>query len=377
METIELTRKELYDIVWSTTLSKLTKQYAYTNDGIKKLCKQFEIPMPDGSYWSKLKFNKKYKKEKLNPIFGGVDKIFLTIREEGNPINVDQTPLNIRTKEIESDPKAPLIVLEKLTKPDILIQNTKNYHQSRKNKDFVRNDKLDTVSIYVQEANYNRALNIMDSFIKLLRHRGHSFRRDINNRGPHIVAYDVEISFNIREKNKRILSDKIYETATYIPTGILILQIGESFRSKEWVDGATKLESKLAKVVAKIELDALKELEWREQCRIHKIEEAEKEKLRKEYQAKRDKELISTKDLFKLAEYHNKANIIRDYISRIEKQEPNINENPTDLKEWIKWANDKADWLDPLINKNDALLNEKDKEDFTNQKQASNSFYRY
>ena len=299
METIELTRKELYDIVWSTTLSKLTNQYAYTNDGIKKLCKQFEIPMPDGSYWSKLKFNKKYKKEKLNPIFAGVDKIVLTIREEGNAINVDQTPLNIRTKEIESDPKAPLIVLEKLTKPDILIQNTKNYHQSRKNKDFVRNDKLDTVSIYVQEANYNRALNIMDSFIKLLRHRGHSFRRDINNRGPRIVAYDVEISFNIREKTKRILSDKIYETATYIPTGILILQIGESFRSKEWVDGATKLESKLAKVVAKIELDALKELEWREECRIHKIEEAEKEKLRKEYQAKRDKELINTKDLFK------------------------------------------------------------------------------
>jgi hypothetical protein len=43
MEIIELTRKELYDIVWSTTLTKLTQQYAYTNDGIKKLCKQFEI----------------------------------------------------------------------------------------------------------------------------------------------------------------------------------------------------------------------------------------------------------------------------------------------------------------------------------------------
>ena len=136
METIELTRKELYDIVWSTTLSKLTEQYAYTNDGIKKICKQFEVPMPDGSYWSKLKFNKKFKKEKLNPVFNNVDKIVLAIREEGNPINIDNTPLTIRTKEIESDPKAPLIVPEKLTKPDILIQNTKSYHQSRKNKDF-------------------------------------------------------------------------------------------------------------------------------------------------------------------------------------------------------------------------------------------------
>ena len=377
METIELTRKELYDIVWSTTLSKLTQQYAYTNDGIKKICKQYEVPMPDGSYWSKLKFNKKFKKEKLNPVFNSVDKIILAIREEGNPINIDNTPLTIRTKEIESDPKAPLIVPEKLTKPDILIQNTKSYHQSRKNKDFVRNDKLDIVHIYVEEANYNRALNIMDSFIKLLRHRGHSFRRDRNNYGPKIVAYDVEFSWNIREKTKRILSDKIYETATYIPTGILILQIGESFRAKEWVDGATKLENRLSKVVAKIELDALKELEWREECRIHRIQEAEKEKLRKEFQAKRDIELLNTKDLFKLAEYHNKANIIRDYISRIENQEPDNNQESTELIEWIKWAKDKADWLDPLVNKNDELLNEKDKEDFTNQKQPSNSFYRY
>ena len=377
METIELTRKELYDIVWSTTLSKLTQQYAYTNDGIKKICKQYEVPMPDGSYWSKLKFNKKFKKEKLNPVFGGVDKIVLAIREEGNPINIDNTPLTIRTKEIENDPKAPLIVHEKLTKPDILIQNTKSYHQSRKNKDFVRNDKLDTVHIYVEEANYNRALNIMDSFIKLLRYRGHSFRRDINNYGPKIVAYDVEFSWNIREKTKRILSDKIYETATYIPTGILILQIGESFRAKEWIDGATKLENRLSKVVAKIELDAIKELEWREECRIHRIQEAEKEKLRKEFQAKRDIELLNTKDLFKLAEYHNKANIIRDYISRIENQEPDNNQESTELIEWIKWAKDKADWLDPLVNKSDELLNERDKEDFTNQKQTSNSFYRY
>ena len=98
METIELTRKEVYDIVWSTTLSKLTQQYAYSNDSIKKICKRFDIPMPDSSYWSKIKFNKKFKKEKLNSIFGGVDKIVLTIRKEGNPINADLTPLTIITK---------------------------------------------------------------------------------------------------------------------------------------------------------------------------------------------------------------------------------------------------------------------------------------
>jgi len=374
METIGLTRKELYDIVWSTTLSKLTQQYAYTNDGIKKICKQFEVPMPDGSYWSKLKFNKKFKKDKLNPVFGGVDKIVLTIRKEGNQINVDQTPLTIRTKEIESDPKAPLIVPEKLTKPDILIQNTKSYHQSRKNKDFVRNDKLDTVHIYVEEANYNRALNIMDSFIKLLRHRGHSFRRDINNYGPKIVAYDVEFSWNIREKTKRILSDKIYETATYIPTGILILQIGESFRAKEWVDGAIKLENRLSKVVAKIELDALKELEWREECRLSDIRRAEEDRIRKIFEARKEKEVVKTRKLFTDAKKFDKATMYRNFIKATEQKAITENNLTEELKEWIKWAYDKADWIDPTSPKQDELLNDNDIDEIENPKKTNYYF---
>ena len=374
METIELTRKELYDIVWSTTLSKLTQQYAYSNDGIKKICKQFDIPMPDGSYWSKLKFNKKFKKEKLNPVFNSVNKIVLAIREEGNPINIDNTPLTIRTKEIESDPKAPLIVPEKLTKPDILIQNTKSYHQSRKNKDFVRNDKLDTVHIYVEEANYNRALNIMDSFIKLLRHRGHSFRRDINNYGPKIVAYDVEFSWNIREKTKRILSDKIYETATYIPTGILILQIGESFRAKEWVDGATKLENRLSKVVAKIELDALKELEWREECRLSDIRRAEEDRIRKIFEARKEKEVVKTRKLFTDAKKFDKATMYRNFIKATEQKAITENNLTEELKDWIKWAYDKADWIDPTSAKQDELLNDNDIDEIENPKKTNYYF---
>ena len=58
METKEISRKELYDLVWSTPLSKITLQYAYTNDGIKKICKQYDVPMPQNGYWLKLKFNK-------------------------------------------------------------------------------------------------------------------------------------------------------------------------------------------------------------------------------------------------------------------------------------------------------------------------------
>lgn len=377
METIELSRKELYNLVWSTPLSKITLQYAYNNDGIKKICKQYDIPMPDASYWSKIKYNKKVKIEELNPVFIGVDKVVLTIREEGNSINVNQTPLTIRTKEIESNPKAPLRVPDKIANPDILIQNTKKRHESKNDKGFNSDSIIDTVSIYVQEENYSRALRIMDTFIKLLRFRGHSFSRDRNNRGPRINVKEVLFYFEIREKNKRIPGVKLYDSSTYIPTGILIIKIGESYKAMEWSDGANKLEKQLAKIVAKIELEAQKELEWREECRISAIEREKAEKIRKEFEVCKEIEFNKTKDLLNAAEYHHKAKKVREYIEDLE-QHSAINNNRTEeLIEWFKWAKEKVDWFDPLTNKDDDLLTEKDKEELLSPKKTNNSYYRY
>lgn len=377
MENIELTRKELYDLVWSTPISKLSTKYALSSDGIKKVCKEFEVPIPENGYWSKLKYNKEVQKEKLNNTFKGEDKIKLTIREEGNPVNLDQSPLTILTKQIENDPKVPLKVPDKLIKPDILIQNTKELHSKRKNDSYYNYEKTDTVSIYVEEINYNRALLIMDTFIKLLRHRGHSFRRDRNNRGPNIVINDVEFSFHIREAQKRIPSDKPYSTSTYIPTGILVLKIDESYKAKEWRDGSQKLELQLAKIVAKLELEAEKELVWREECRLREIQRAEEEKIRKEFEARKEKEIIKTKKLFSDAEKFDKAIIYRNYIAATEQKAIKENNLTEELKEWIKWANEKADWFDPFTNRKDELLNDNDREEFHKPKQTQNNYYRY
>jgi hypothetical protein len=377
MKNIELTRKELYDLVWSTPLSKLSLKYALSSDGIKKVCKEFDVPIPENGYWSKLKYNKDVQVEKLNNTFKGQDKITLTIREEGDSVNLDQRPLTILTKQIESDPKSPLVVPEKLSKPDILIQNTKELHSKRKNDSYYNYEKTDTVSIYVEEINYNRALLIMDTFIKLLRHRGHSFRRDRNNHGPNIVIKDVEFSFHIREAQKRIPPDNPYRSSTYIPTGILVLKIDESYKAKEWKDGSQKLELQLAKIVAKLELEAEKELIWREECRLHEIQRAEEEKIRKEFEARKEKEIIKTKKLFSDAEKFDKATIYRNYIAATEQKAIKENNLTEELREWIKWANEKADWFDPFTNRKDELLNDNDREEFHKPKQTHNNYYRF
>ena len=165
----------------------------------------------------------------------------------------------------------------------------------------------------------------MDTFIKLLRYRGHSFKRDRNNRGPHIIIKEIEFPFQIREVQKRIPLVKQYDTSTFAPTGILLIKIGESYRAIEWKDGRIKLENQLAKIVAKLELEADKEVLWKEECRLHAIQRAEEEKIEKEFKARKEKEIVKTKKLFSDAEKFDKATIYRNFIVATEQKA--INEN--------------------------------------------------
>ena len=55
----EFTRKELYDLVWNKPLTHIAKDYNFSDNGIRKICKKHNIPLPKNGHWSKLKFNKK------------------------------------------------------------------------------------------------------------------------------------------------------------------------------------------------------------------------------------------------------------------------------------------------------------------------------
>lgn len=359
MKNIKLSRKEVYELVWSTPISKIVEVYALSNDSFKKICKKHEIPLPPNGYWLKLKYNKPFTKEILSLDFKGIDGIDLIIREENSIINTDQSPLTILTKQIQSDPNAPLKVPEKLTNPDVLTTQTKD---SKSKEDYnyynYRTSKIDLLSIYgVEKENFNRALIIMDMLVKLLRYRGHSFKRDINGDGPHIMIRDISFPFSIREAKKRILSEKAHYRSTYVPTGVLVLKIGESYKAMEWKDGTIKLENQLTKIVAKLEIEADKELIQKEQSRIYRINYEEELERKNQIKKSKDQEIEKFNKLVDLSKQYNQSLLIREYIKAEHKNAVSKNNLTPEKLEWIKWANDKANWLDPLINKTDDILN--------------------
>jgi hypothetical protein len=354
METIELSRKQLYDLVWSTPISKLTQQYAISNEGFKKICKKFEIPMPQNGFWLKLKYNKKVKIEKLNPIFGGIDKIVMTLREEGNTINVDQTPLTIRTKEIENDPNAPLTVPETITKPDILTIQTKDYWKGKIKFNSYREDNRIVYPIRVGNDCEKRALLFMDTFTKLLRYREHTWSKEYGSAG--VLIDTVFIDIDLREASRRVPAKAPYSGTELEPIGELIIKMGKYSGEREWRDGKTKVEEMLAKIMAKLEIYAAEEKIQKERNRIWHLNYQAELKRKEEIKQRRNEEVEKFKKLVKLSEQYNKSLLIRKYIEAKKEKAQNENTLDHETQEWINWANDKADWIDPLINKKDEIL---------------------
>ena len=49
-----MTRRELYDLVWSIPITKLSKKYGLSDVGFAKICKKYNIPRPPRGYWARI-----------------------------------------------------------------------------------------------------------------------------------------------------------------------------------------------------------------------------------------------------------------------------------------------------------------------------------
>ncbi|MBY8961792.1 hypothetical protein KJK34_03400 [Flavobacterium sp. D11R37] len=87
MKKVTLTRQEFYELIWSTPLSQLAKTYAISDNGLRKMCKKYKVPIPFNGYWQKLKFNKPVRPEKLPAFAMDRDAIELPLRGEDNPLS--------------------------------------------------------------------------------------------------------------------------------------------------------------------------------------------------------------------------------------------------------------------------------------------------
>lgn len=55
---MEKTRQELFELVWSMPMTKLSKQFELSDVGLRKICVKHQIPLPLQGHWTRKQFGK-------------------------------------------------------------------------------------------------------------------------------------------------------------------------------------------------------------------------------------------------------------------------------------------------------------------------------
>ena len=76
---IKLEREKLYEQVWSKPMIHLAKDYGLSDNGLRKICRRFNIPVPDSGYWQKIQYGKPVKQAPL-PEFQGDSGILISVK---------------------------------------------------------------------------------------------------------------------------------------------------------------------------------------------------------------------------------------------------------------------------------------------------------
>jgi hypothetical protein len=215
MKINNLSRKELYGLVWSKPLSTISIEFDISFLDLRKICSDYQIPVPKNGHWSKLKYSKPVK------IIPFIDDF------EGSNM-IQYVPKIKSTKELVKKFKpirteVPLKLTNPL--PEILEAQAK-----LKDFDFSRWSNMtyssEVLSISVSNLKLlNRALRIMDVFLKSIVKRG--FRYEIIRGSLIIEKYDIKENISCRElNNRKFFKDKHgWNSSSLSPNGLLSINI--------------------------------------------------------------------------------------------------------------------------------------------------------
>jgi len=376
--TIQCSREELYEQVWSEPMVSLAQKYGLSDVGLRKKCKKLNIPLPPQGYFLRDQKRKAEARPPLPPFAGNETVEIKPTTSSFPPAFVDQEQYKEAEARIvfENFPENRIVVSERLTSPHPLVEKTKINKTSaggpQGGRAIDRSCKDAGLDIHVSKEYLGRALRIMDALLKALESRG--FKVSIsqkpygnNNCVTTVSVLGVVHEIVLKETFKQVKHEPPKETKKgmswlqyhppydFIPSGRFTLSIsgyvGEGGQNS-WSDGKKqKIENCLNDfIIGLIKASVI------DRGRDLKRELEEKERLeqarrRAEKERRREEEKKRIQNLISEAQSWKQSQLVREYVSAVRAKaiEKNGEIQPgSELDQWLIWANQLADRLDPL-----------------------------
>lgn len=373
-----LYRDSLYKEVWQTPITKLATKYGISDVGLKKICKNLNVPTPPRGYWAKVHNNIRIDKTPLPKLKIGQPQSY-TMKKYDTPISQPMrngSNLSFEAHQLISqlNSNKPYKVPAKLVSPHPLVAETHEVllkAETNKYGILVGNWKKKYLDIRVSPGMLKRALRIFDSIIKFLESEDIKVLVEKNDyeRNTHIKIFNEKINFFLREPSRQRnhkLSQKeeqelnrwphsYFQKYDYNPSGKLSLEIdtyGGAGIKKRWTDGKrNRVEDKILDFT----INLIKIADINRTERIQR--EEERKRLKEEQQHFAELERLKKIEEQRLRELENQADLwdqskrLRAYIQAVEDASIGrefTEKSKTNFIKWIKWAKAHASRLDPL-----------------------------
>lgn len=370
---IRIHRAALYEQVWAQPMIAVAKTYGISNVGLAKICTRLRVPVPGRGYWQRLRNGKPVRKLALPRPRAGEPEEHLLARRETPILEPGTTSEFADLAAREKEPANRIVVPDEIREHHSLVVKAEKSlrHAGTDQLNLLKPRAAGRLAIRVSRSSLDRALKIMDALVQALEAR--ALRVSVGSGtdgGTSAHVLGEEVSFWLEEivnpverpLTPREGKDKEQHSWRYprplynqVPSGRLALRIGSApytgIRRTVADSTGRRLEQNLNKFVEVLVLGAERqqserikrerqEREWKEQER-HRIEEQERQW----------KERQRVERLTKQVEDWNRSRLIREYV----KDMRTVTQNPgtwnfagIPLLEWMEWALNYADRLDPI-----------------------------
>ncbi len=366
---VVVSRKELYDLVWTQPVIKIAKDVGVSDVAVAKACRRHEIPLPGRGYWRLVEVGQCVERKPLPKVEYEEHITFTRCPESCLPASeasrAERLAKNRVTVPEEPDELHPLsrqaLITLSQAEPDergLLVSQG-------------------TLDIKVSPKQLSRAIRIMDSLVKALEARGHKVEVTFDDEkkrdrryetprkdGTYATIQRVSFPFGIEECADRAphIPTKREERELakghrwnvpehdYLPNGCLQLKIKDSFLwglRGHWSDGKKqRLEDLLNNFIAGLitAAEAVNEREReRERERQRQMEEARRHHEEEQRRQEEEKRVDRLKDELRR---WRQAGEIREYaglLAQAAGADPD-----SSVHRWIEWIRTYADRLDPL-----------------------------
>jgi hypothetical protein len=407
---INISREDLYDLVWSKPMTQVAKDYGFSDVALAKRCSRLDIPVPGRGYWAQVAAGQKPDRpplpereaestdelaltmrvscarpvvEQIDPEQLATDKAWLSERlafelHAENRIHVESKPVKWHPvvrghrDRLRSEAKEVLASRAAHERNQTGIPGRINFDgwkwQQMQNSGLRLCDGHGPQAFRVTMDTLERALAIVNAIVLAGQPRGFTIRDDVKNGRIVLVGHDAEVPFRITEQleTKPDRSALAFSQNLRVPTGRLRLTICHDRPTLE-DQTHVKLESELNRFYSMIHKEALKQRQSAraiEAARQRKEAEARIEATRRSELARirEDEARVIAEAERQAAEEREKrrqlitesaqwvqARQIREYVSHIQQRVANATSNK--MNEWCTWALSVADQVDPSVSR--------------------------